>query len=407
MNDTTTISVIVVSQGRPDHLRRCLLGLSQQYYKDFEVIVVADEAGCKTAAKYPSAKTQKTDIKNISAARNLGIKQAAGTLIAFIDDDAVPEPTWLCNLSEAFKDQGVAAATGFVRGRNGISFQWRGRLVNGQSQTLPITTKSDDPMIVGQQDGWVLKLEGTNMMFRAAVLREIGGFDERLHFYLDETDVGVRLGLAGYKMALCPMAQVHHGFAASQRRTQSRAPKSLVEIGASLAIYLNKYHENDDYLAEERTAQRKRLLRFMVKGELAPSQIEPLLDSFDVGVAQAKTREITMPKLACAANFKTFATSTHDVPTQFLTGRPWQRKQLMAQAQSMLAMGQRAHIFVFSPTALFHRIDFTEAGVWVQAGGIFGRSDRNQPLVQRMTFNARAAHEKCSRKTLQHPKIPQ
>ena len=194
MNDTTTISVIVVSQGRPDHLRRCLLGLSQQYYKDFEVIVVADEAGCKTAAKYPSSKTQKTDIKNISVARNFGIMQAAGTLIAFIDDDAVPEPTWLCNLSEAFKDQGVAAATGFVRGRNGISFQWRGRLVNGQSQTLPITTKLDDPMIVGQQDGWVLKLEGTNMMFRAAVLREIGGFDGRLHFYLDETDVGVRLG---------------------------------------------------------------------------------------------------------------------------------------------------------------------------------------------------------------------
>ncbi|MCB2152739.1 MAG: glycosyltransferase, partial [Rhodobacteraceae bacterium] len=58
-------------------------------------------------------------------ARNLGLAAAAGEIVAFIDDDAVPEPRWLARLTAPFADPGIAAAGGFVVGRNGISFQWR------------------------------------------------------------------------------------------------------------------------------------------------------------------------------------------------------------------------------------------------------------------------------------------
>jgi len=122
-----TVSVIVVSRGRAADLPLCLLGLSQLEYPSFEVVLVADRDGLDAARNLPFFDAMKTvtfEEANISKARNLGIAEAAGEIIAFIDDDAVPEPTWLRYLTAGFSEPDVAAAGGFVRGRNGISFQW-------------------------------------------------------------------------------------------------------------------------------------------------------------------------------------------------------------------------------------------------------------------------------------------
>ena len=78
------------------------------------------------------------DTPNISAARNAGIDVAAGDIVAFIDDDAVPEPTWLHYLIAPFEQSDVAATGGFVIGRNGISFQWKSRMINALGHTTPI-----------------------------------------------------------------------------------------------------------------------------------------------------------------------------------------------------------------------------------------------------------------------------
>jgi GT2 family glycosyltransferase len=83
---------------------------------------------------------------------------------------------------------------------------------------------------------------GTNCAFRRAALDEIGGFDPALRFYLDETDVNMRLARAGHHAALVAEAQLHHGFLPSRYRASTRAPRDLYEIGASLAVFLRKHH---------------------------------------------------------------------------------------------------------------------------------------------------------------------
>ena len=128
------VSVVIVSRGRPAALQRCLTGVSQLQYAPFEVIVVADPDGIAAARKMDFAAHLKLvafDKANISAARNLGIAQAAGEIVAFIDDDAVPEPQWLRYLVAPSRQSDVAAMGGFVRGRNGISYQWRAQSVDG------------------------------------------------------------------------------------------------------------------------------------------------------------------------------------------------------------------------------------------------------------------------------------
>jgi glycosyltransferase involved in cell wall biosynthesis len=90
------VSVVVVSRDRPDALYRCVLGLSQLQYNPFEVIVVADAKGLARLDCFDDKiKTVLFEEANISVARNLGVAHAAGEVIAYIDDDAVPEPTFL------------------------------------------------------------------------------------------------------------------------------------------------------------------------------------------------------------------------------------------------------------------------------------------------------------------------
>ena len=173
MSDALSVSVVVVSRDRPDALRRCLEAIAQLQYPTFEVVVVADQAGFAAAQAMPFADNLKIvsfDLANISQARNLGISHAAGEVIAFIDDDAVPEPSWLTFLTAPFAKDEVACVGGFVRGRNGISYQWRARSVDSRGATTPLDVSMTRATVFKPKGGRAIKTEGTNMAVRRDVL---------------------------------------------------------------------------------------------------------------------------------------------------------------------------------------------------------------------------------------------
>ncbi len=271
------VSVIVVSRHRARALRRCLQALHQQDHPRMEVIVVADPEGLAVAAGL-TVKSVPFDIPNIAQARNAGLAVAAGDLVAFIDDDAVAEPTWASRLCAPFADPAVAAAGGYVRGRNGISYQWRGRMVDALGQHTPLDVPPQGAVIAGEP-GRGVRTEGTNCAFRREVLAEMGGFDPAYRFYLDDTDLNLRMAARGLLTAIVPDAQVHHGFFAGPYRRADRVPLSLHEIGASSAVFWRVHADPDtDEAADNlRRDQRARLLRHMVTGALEPRDIAPLM----------------------------------------------------------------------------------------------------------------------------------
>ena len=90
-----SVSVVVVSLGRPAALRRCVSALRQLRYRPYEAIVVADRAGRDALGDHAGLhyiRVVPNEAEGVAAARNLGIGQAAGEIVAFVDDDAVPEP---------------------------------------------------------------------------------------------------------------------------------------------------------------------------------------------------------------------------------------------------------------------------------------------------------------------------
>lgn len=392
------VSVIIVSRARPAALIRCLRGLQQSDHPCFEVVVVADAAGLAAVAAAGMAEQVKVascDVANISTARNIGIIRAAGSVVAFIDDDAVPEPSWLSRLVAPFADPAVAAAGGFVRGRNGISFQWKARVIDRNARETPLAVDEGGPtLLIGTPDR-AIKTEGTNCAFRHDVLTGIGGFDPSYAFYLDEADVNMRLAAAGHLTAIVPGAEVHHGFAASDRRTADRVPLTLSEIGASTVVFLRR-HGGDAglVLARLRHEQRLRLLRLMVSGALVPGDVAQLLSTLEAGIAAGQTRRLA-PLAPLAGEGPNFLPLPGSGPRRgrVLVGRPWQRSSLRAAARRAVADGAVVTVFCLSPTARPHRMRFDDAGYWEQVGGVFGDSVRGESQNCRCRFRTRIARE--------------
>lgn len=105
-------------------------------------------------------------------ARNVGWRAASTELVAFTDDDCLPDPRWLEAVVETF---GKDPSVGFVTGQVVPEVPDRPRAwlhLSVTSRTEPATFGSgDDPTEVGH---------GANMAWRRSALEQIGGFDEAL-----------------------------------------------------------------------------------------------------------------------------------------------------------------------------------------------------------------------------------
>lgn len=399
MNDLT-VSIVIVSRGRPAALRRCLLGISQLQFNSFEVVVVSDPEGIAAAEGMGFSDDLKLltyDEANISAARNLGITHAAGEVVAFIDDDAVPEPQWLRHLIVPAARPEVAAMGGFVRGRNGISFQWQARSLDSCGEAHELKVDLNQPTILIPPKGRAIKTEGTNMAFCRDVLTKIGGFDPAFHYFLDETDLNMRVARAGFSTAIVPLAEVHHGFQANQTRSSARVPRDLFDIGASWAVFQRKHipeAERDTQWARLRAEQRQRVLRHMVQGGLEPRDCRTLMRRLDQGYHEGKSRPFGDTRLAThpASPFKPFPSQKRQ--SVLMVSRPLRFQRDRAAATERVKNGEIVTVLCLSRSAMFHKVQFGEDGVWVQKGGLYGKSDRKARIFSVTTRVRRTSDEK-------------
>jgi len=388
-------SVIVVSRHRAQALTLCLTGLAQQDHPNFEVIVVADPAGISAVqAQGLAVKLVAFDEANISAARNAGIAQAAGEVVAFIDDDAVAEPTWLSRLCAGFAEARVVAATGFVRGRNGISLQWQACEVDAQGQDHAIVVPQAGVTLRAGTHRRAVKTTGTNCAFRRAALCAAGGFDPAFRFYLDEADVNLRM--AGLT-AVVPLAQVHHGYLASDRRRPDRVPTDLTEIAASTAVFLRRHMPTalDAGLVALRIRETARLAAHVVARRIPQSEADRVLATLATGWADGLMRPLAPPPRLAHPGAVAFQPlpGTGPRPGHLISGRRWQRRSLLSAAKVAVAGGGIATVICLSATPFAHRVRFHADGFWLHEGGVFGRADRNGPRFRLSRFTTRLSEE--------------
>jgi glycogen(starch) synthase len=302
-------SLIVCSRNRPESLARTLLGVAQLRYRAFELIIISDPADPATAETLdrhaPAARLGYCAAANLAQARNIGLAMARGDIVAFLDDDAVPEPDWLDQLATAYGRPQITAAGGFIRDRNGIKFQSRIVLIDefGADHHRPAVTQPPA--------GGFLSLTGTNFSVRREAALALGGFDENYAYFLEETDFLLRLQQAGGQIAVIAGAEIHHGYAPSAVRKHNGAPKSLAAIARSKAYFchINRRPETAPETLEtllQKFVRRKtrQLWTHLLLGRLRAGEIAPLLGELQTGIRDGKVlakKPRVVPPLAAAS----------------------------------------------------------------------------------------------------------
>lgn len=396
----TPVSLIIVSRHRTVSLLRTIMAVRLQDHGGLELIVVADpDAAAAVLALGLPIKLVEFDQANIAAARNAGLALASGEIVAFLDDDAIPEPTWISRLTAPFANPDIQLATGFVRGRNGISDQWCASHIDQFGWDHPAAVDRHAVTLLAGTSRRAIKAQGTNCAFRRADILALGGFDEGFRFYLDDADISLRIAALGGLSAVVPDAVVQHGFAASARRRADRVPTALQDIGASTACFLRRHAPDADLAAQHishSAAQKARLTRHLVQGGLEPRDIRPLLAGFDQGWADGLLR-VQKPLSALpepTALYRPLGTGPRS--GLLLAGRIWQRGELMRRAGVEAETGKIVTVVCLSPTNWYHRHWFETGGYWMQQGGVFGKSLRDQPFFRRIDFASRL-HEEVAR----------
>jgi GT2 family glycosyltransferase len=224
------ISVIVCTYNGNRTIEDCLEGMLRLEYPNFEVIIVNDGSTDATEeiAKRYGFRVISTTNHGLSNARNIGLEAATGEIVAYIDDDAYPDPHWLTYLAATFMKSTHAG----VGGPN-IAPSGDGPIANC------IAHAPGGPVHVLLSDEEAEHIPGCNMAFRKATLQQIGGFDPQFRNAGDDVDLCWRLQQMGFTLGFSPAAMVWH-----HRRNSVRAYwKQQLGYGKAEALLEKKWPE--------------------------------------------------------------------------------------------------------------------------------------------------------------------
>jgi len=232
----STVSVIVstYTKIRVDEVLACLHSLFDQTLKPKEILLILDpDEDLKSfyAGVVPhDVSIISSQAHGLSNARNTGVRNCTGDIVAFIDDDAVAEKDWLRRLVKNYEDQNVLSVGGLVVP------VWE----NGRPRWFP----QELDWIVGcsykglpNEKSIVRNPIGCNMSFRSEVFKKIGYFETgigrsgRRLFASEETEFSIRLlrRFPNSKIVYDPSAIVHHKVTLDRQRITYFIRRSFFE----------------------------------------------------------------------------------------------------------------------------------------------------------------------------------
>ncbi|MGB8816667.1 MAG: glycosyltransferase family 2 protein [Rhizobiaceae bacterium] len=255
-NSTPKASVIVCaySDDRWQQLCDAIDSLKGQDWPNREIIVVIDHnpgllAGI--AARYPDVRTMSNEgPRGLSGARNTGVRNAGGFIIAFLDDDASANPNWLSLMMAHYRDPSVI---GFGGGVIPIWPDKRPRWLPEEFNWVVGCSYKGQPEEVAS----VRNPIGCNMSFRRAVFDSIGGFREGIGREgsdasgCEETEFCIRARQAFPQACILydPGAQVHHNVSADRTRWAYFRKRCLAE-GRSKTLVVGAVGAHDGLSSE-------------------------------------------------------------------------------------------------------------------------------------------------------------
>ncbi len=216
-DELSRVSVIICTCNHRDALERCLNYLEDQDYPHFEVIVVHGPSVDDTMSLLNdrlNIKLIQNPTTNLSISQNLGIEQAAGEIVAFIDEHTLPYSNWLTEIVQRYHElpSTIVGVGGRTFLADHVEFEFEEGAIDSLGNPMPLNgTESGTESGINSAD-FYRYLSIPNATFRRDALLLIQGFDECDDFSLAEIDLAVRLQQAGGLLSTAPNAYVRHEY---------------------------------------------------------------------------------------------------------------------------------------------------------------------------------------------------
>jgi GT2 family glycosyltransferase len=221
---TPDLSVVVPTFNRRNGLARLLYALAEQTYSPdrFEVVVVNDGSTDGTDELLRTIQTpyrlhvlQQANA-GPAAARNLGVQQAAGRIVVFLDDDVLPASELLAAHAAAQDDAGDLVVVGPMSPPTNWS---RSVWVRWEERQL---LKQYEAMAIGQYPCTPRQFYTGNASVPRALLEAAGGFDDRFK-RAEDVELAFRMWSLGARFLFERRAEVLH-YASRSFRSWTRTP---------------------------------------------------------------------------------------------------------------------------------------------------------------------------------------
>ncbi|MHB8481890.1 MAG: glycosyltransferase family 2 protein [Nitrospiria bacterium] len=228
MNQFPLVSIIVVNWNGLNTVEKCVESLLAQSYPNCEMIVVDNHSEDGSREKIETLYGKETTLilnernEGFGGGNNKGIEASKGTYICLMNNDAWADQDWVASLVDtAMKDPkiGMCASKIYLARENNL-IDNTGHLMypDGLSWGRGRLEKDEGQYDVEEE---VIFPSGCAALYKKEMLDDIGLFDQRFFAYCEDTDLGFRGRLFGWRAVYSPRAVVYHYFSASTSRAST------------------------------------------------------------------------------------------------------------------------------------------------------------------------------------------
>lgn len=214
------VSVVIVNYNGEEYIEECLYSLYNQTYSNIEIIVLDNNSSDNSVAVL---KKHEENIKLILCEENVGfakgnniaIKESSGEFIALLNNDAIADKEWIEKMVDAMNNNPLIGSCACkiisyydnkVMDSAGLLISWDG-MSRGRGREESIDNFNNKE--------YTLIPSGCAALYRKSALSEVGLFDESFFCYCEDTDLGIRLQLQGWRCIYVPEAKVFHRYSES------------------------------------------------------------------------------------------------------------------------------------------------------------------------------------------------
>ncbi|MEG4209640.1 glycosyltransferase [Microcoleus sp. S13_B4] len=328
-------SLIIVNYNGLRHTKDCLKSLQKLAYPEQQLdLIVIDNCSKDDSVKslgelFPKVRIFVNTANNFAKALNLGISEAKGQYIAFLNNDATLESRWLEILVKRLETNNKIGAT------SGKLLFKDGRINSAGIQQLPNFYWQD--VGFGEKDSGQYdterEVEGlcwAAVLFRRECLEDVGPIDEDFVMYFEDVEFAKRCHKRGWKMLYTPAAIAHHEYRGSSKGSKlteyfcnrnrflylaKHEPLQLVSSIHTSDFFTNKQY---DLLFESLFVAIKKLLDYQ-KPEIIETVIPQLSEKLAVIYSRMKVDRI-LPRLQVVRGDRKMSIGIYDHGLHFIGG---------------------------------------------------------------------------------------